>query len=97
MWETAPKLAYAKANRVYVEEYRKTLKATLMKESGVESIGAQEREAYAHEAYKNHLQALKEAVQEEEMLRWRMVTDQASVDVWRSTEASNRAMDKGTQ
>lgn len=96
MWENAPKLAQAKANRVYMEEYRKTLKATLMKESGVESVGAQEREAYAHEAYRNHLEALKEAVQAEELLRWRMVTDQASVDVWRSTEASNRVMDKAT-
>jgi hypothetical protein len=96
MWETAPKLAQAKANRVYLEEYRKTLKAQLMKACGADAIGAQEREAYAHPDYEAHLQALREAVQIEETLRWRMVTDQASVDVWRSQEASGRAMDRGT-
>ena len=94
MWENAPKLAQAKANRVYMEEYRKTLKAQLMKSCGLEAIGAQEREAYASPEYVAHLEALKEAVQAEEQLRWRMVTDQASVDVWRSQESSNRAMDR---
>lgn len=94
MWENAPKLAQAKANRVYMEEFRKTLKAQLMKSCGVDAIGAQEREAYAHPDYASHLDALKTAVETEELLRWRMVTDQASVEVWRSQEASNRAIDK---
>jgi hypothetical protein len=97
MWENAPRLAEAKANRIYCEEFRKTLKAQLMKSSGLEAIGAQEREAYAHPDYAAHLEALKEAVQIEETLRWRMVTDQASVEVWRSMESSARLMDRGTQ
>lgn len=97
MWSNAPKLAQAKANRVYIEEMRKTLKATLMKGCGLDAIGAQEREAYAHADYVKHLEALKEAVQAEELLRWRMVTDQASVDVWRSQNASNRAIDRAAQ
>lgn len=94
MWENAPKLAQAKANRVYMEEYRKTLKAQLMKACGLDAIGAQEREAYADEKYVAHLEALKDAIAAEEVLRWRMVADQASVEVWRSQEASNRAMDR---
>ncbi len=94
MWENAPKLAQAKANRVYMEEFRKTLKAKLMKSSGTEAIGAQEREAYAHPDYVAHLEALKQATEAEEVLKWRMVTDQASVEVWRSQEASNRAIDR---
>lgn len=97
MWDNAPLLAQAKADRVYMEEFRKTLKAQLMKACGLEAIGAQEREAYAHPDYQAHLEALKEAVRAEEVLRWRMTTDQASVEVWRSTEASNRAMDRGTR
>ena len=96
MWDGASKLAEAKANRIYLEEYRKTLKAQLMKSCGVEAIGAQEREAYAHADYAAHLTALQEAVQIEETLRWRMVTDQTSVEVWRSQNASNRAMDRST-
>ena len=96
MWETAPKLAQAKANRVYMEEYRKTLKATLMKESPAKSMAEQERDAYLDDAYIQHLQGLKEAIEAEEVLRWRMVTDQASVEVWRSMESSARMMDRGT-
>jgi hypothetical protein len=94
IWDNAPKLAQAKADRVYMEEFRKTLKAQLMKSSSVESIGAQEREAYSHPDYVKHLDGLREAVRNEELLRWRMVADQASVEVWRSKEASARAMDK---
>lgn len=94
MWENAPKLAKAKAERIYLEEFRKTLKAKLMKECGLDAIGAQEREAYSHPTYVTHLEGLREAVQAEELLRWRMVADQASVEVWRSQEASNRAMDR---
>ena len=97
MWETAPKLAKAKALRVALEEGRKSLKAVLMKSSGVEAIGAQERDAYAHEDYKAHLDKLSKAVEEEEVMRLRFVTDQASVEVWRSQESSNRAMDRGTR
>ena len=97
IWKMAPRYAQAKANRIYIEEYRRTLKAQLMKTSGVDAIGAQEREAYAHESYAGNLLALKEAVEEEETLRWRLVAAQAAIDVWRSTEASNRNMDRATR
>lgn len=96
MWENAPKLAKAKAERVYLEEYRKTLKSLLMKQSGAKSIAEQERDAYSHDTYITHLRGMQAAVEAEEILRWRMVTDQASVEVWRSQEASNRAMDRAT-
>lgn len=96
MWDNAPKLAKAKAERVYLEEYRKTLKALLMKRCGESNVNAQEREAYAHADYVKHLSGLKEAVQAEEPLRWRTVADQASVEVWRSQEASNRAIDRAS-
>ena len=94
MRDNARPLAQAKANRVYLEEYRKTLKAKLMKTSGTEAIGAQEREAYAHPDYEAHLKGLQSAVAAEEELRWKMVAAQAKVDVWRSLNASNRALDR---
>lgn len=97
IWDNAPKLAQAKANRVYMEEYRKTLKAQLMRACGLEAIGAQEREAYAHADYVGHLAALKEAVRQEEMMRWRMIADQSSVEVWRSLESSNRMIDRAAK
>jgi hypothetical protein len=94
MWKTAPKLAKAKAERVYMEEYRKSLKAILMKASGKGSSAAQEVEAYAHSDYIKHLAGLQAAVEAEETLRWQMVTLDAAVSVWRSQEASNRAIDR---
>lgn len=89
-----PKYARAKATRVYLEEFRKTLKALKMKDSGESSVNAQEREAYAHSDYVSHLAAIRVAVEEEESLRWKLVAAQAAIETWRSQEASNRAMDR---
>ena len=95
MHDTGPKLAKARAERCYMEEYRKSLKALLMREHTDKPVAAQEREAYAADTYLTHLKALALAVEQEETLRWRMVTAQTSVEIWRSQEASNRAMDRG--
>jgi hypothetical protein len=89
-------LAQAKANRVYLEEYRKSLKAILMKRSSETSVAAQEREAYSHPEYLAHLEAIKAAVEDEEKARWGIVAAEARVDVWRSQEASNRRVDRAT-
>lgn len=94
MHDAGPKLAAAKAERVYLEEYRKTLKALLMKASNQSSAALQEREAYADQQYQQHLSALRIAVEKEEALRWRMVVAQTAVEIWRSQEASNRSMDR---
>jgi hypothetical protein len=95
--KNAKKFAAAKADRIYLEEYRKSLKAILMKSSREETIGGQERDAYAHEEYLKLLQGLRAAVQIEEKLRWDLVAAQARVEVWRSQEASNRLIDRSTQ
>jgi hypothetical protein len=89
----------AKSNRVYADELRKTIKAELMVEAlqmGMEAVNAQERYAYSHPRYKAHLLAIKEAYEEEERLRWQLIAAQERVGVWRSQEASNRAVDKAT-
>jgi hypothetical protein len=97
MWKTAPLLAKAKSERIYLEEYRKSLKAILMKACGKSTAAAQETEAYADTTYIQHLGALRTAVEEEETLRWRMVASEAAIEVWRSTEASNRVIDRSTK
>jgi len=94
MWKLAPQYAEAKANRIHLEEFTRTLKATLMKASGVDAIGAQEREAYAHPDYRTHLDGLRAAVEAEETLRWRLVASQTAVDIWRSQNAANRMIDR---
>lgn len=97
MLKTAPEYAKAKAERVYLEEFRKSKKAILMQNHAEQSIGAQEREAYAHPEYLTLLLALRAAVEAEETWRWKLVAAQARVEVWRSQEASNRAQDRVTQ
>ena len=90
------KFAKAKAERVYLEEYRKSLKAILMKRTIETSVAAQEREAYAHEEYVQLLQGLREAVEAEEKLRWDLIGAQARVEIWRTEQANNRAEGRAT-
>ena len=94
--DNGKKFAQAKADRIYLEEYRKSLKAILMKRSGENAVNAQEREAYAHPEYQELLKGLREAVETEETLRWQMVAAEARVEVWRSQEATKRMEYKGT-
>lgn len=90
------KFGEAKGKRIYMEEYRKSLKAMIMKRSLETSVNAQEREAYSHPEYVEHLRALQEAVEIEEELRWRLIAAQARIEVWRSLEATNRAEGRAT-
>ena len=92
------KYAEAKAQRIYIEEYRKSQKAMLMKQALAEerakSSAAAEMEAYADPAYVELLKGLQAATEKEESLRWGLISAQAKIDVWRSIEASNRTFDK---
>ena len=91
------KFAKAKAERVYIEEFRKSKKALLMKSCGQSAIAAQERDAYADPEYLALLDGLKAAVEIEEKLRWDLIAAQARVEIWRTESANNRATDRATQ
>lgn len=98
--EKAPAYGEAKAQRVYLEEYRKTKKAMLMKEAlklGVEAANAQEREAYADPAYHQVLKGLAVAIEAEETLKWEMESARLEIEIWRSREATNRTQDRAHQ
>jgi len=88
--------AKAKAERTYIEEYRKSLKSILMKRSMETAIGAQEREAYAHPEYVQLLDGLKEAVLIEERLKWDITAATLRVEIWRTEQANNRAEGRAT-
>jgi hypothetical protein len=92
----ARQFADAKAQRVYLEEFRKSKKALLMKQSIEPALGAQERDAYAHAEYVELLKGLKEAVAIEEKLRWDLIAAQARVDIWRTEQANLRLEGKAT-
>ena len=89
-------LAQAKATRIYLEEFRKSKKALLMKQSSESAVNAQERDAYSHPEYLQLLNDLRTAIEDEERLKWLMVAAEARVEVWRSQEASNRAEYRAT-
>lgn len=92
--DEAPAYAKAKSERIYLEEFRKSKKALLMRAAelaGHKTGAAQEREAYAHSEYLVVLEGLKAAVEEEETLRWRIVAAQAKIEAWRTIEANRRS------
>jgi hypothetical protein len=96
----APAYGEAKAQRVYLEEYRKTKKAMLMKEAlklGVEAANAQEREAYADPAYHQVLKGLAVAIEAEETLKWEMESARLDIEIFRTREATNRMQDRSHQ
>jgi hypothetical protein len=98
--DKAPAYGEAKAQRVYLEEYRKTKKAMLMKDAlklGVEAANAQEREAYADPAYHQVLKGLAVAIEAEETLKWEMESARLEIEIFRTREATNRMQDRAHQ
>lgn len=92
--DNAPAYANAKAQRVYLENFRKSKKALLMRDAevrGHKTAVIQEREAYSNPAYIEVLEALQAATAEEERLRWLMVAAEAKVEAWRTIQATKRA------
>lgn len=92
----APLFAKAKAERNYIEQYRKSLKAILMKRSMESAIGAQEREAYAHPEMLELIKGLQAAVEIEEKLKWDITAAEMRVEIWRTEQANNRAEGRAT-
>ena len=98
--DKAPAYGEAKAQRVYLDEFRKSKKALLMKnalEMGYEAANAQEREAYADPAYLQLLKGLAAAIEKEETLRWEIEAARLDVEIFRTREATNRLQDRAHQ
>ena len=95
--DTAPLYAKAKADRMYLEEFRKSRKAQLQSQAGTEVIGKQESFAYAHPDYIAILEGIRQAVEIEEKYRWLMTAAQAKIECWRTEQYSARMELKATQ
>lgn len=89
--------AQAKANRVFLEQFRKTKKAQLMNQSSAKTAVDREAYAYAHPEYIEVLEGLKVAVEIEEDLKFKLIAAQLRVDVYRTQSANNRMTDRATQ
>ena len=98
--KTAPIYAKAKAERVYIEHFRKSKKAMLMKDAEVEGAktsAAQETIAYADPAYLELLVALRDATYTEEKTRWKLLAAQARIEIFRTDSANNRNQDRAVR
>jgi hypothetical protein len=98
--DKAPAYGEAKAQRVYLEEFKRTKRALLMKDAlklGIEAANAQEREAYADPSYVQLLKGLALAIEAEETLKWEIEAARLDIEVWRTREATNRMQDRSHQ
>lgn len=92
--DNAQRFGQAKADRMYIEEFRKSKKAILMGQCNAKSAVDREQYAYSHPEYLSLLDGLKAAVEVEERVKWEMTAAQLRIEVWRSQEASNRGQDR---
>lgn len=92
--QLADRYAPARASRGYLEDYKKSCLAILMKEAegkGHKAVSAQEREAYAHATYQKLIADLQIAVQEEEKIRYHLKAVELEIEIFRTKSANERA------
>lgn len=85
----------AKADVVYLSEFKKSKRALLMKEFEASNPGAtgvlQEREARSNPEYLELLQGLKAATEIEAQAKHKLDTLKLRIEVWRTRQATRRA------
>lgn len=92
--QLADRYAPARAARGYLEDYKKSCLAMLMKDAmtkGHSAVSAQEREAAAHPTYIKLLEDLREAVNEEEKVRYHLKAVELEIEIFRTKSANERA------
>ena len=88
--DTAEAAAESRAKRLYLEDYSRVLRATIMSEHLAEPVNAQERYAFSDVRFKNHLEGLKVAIFEDEKSRYLREAAAVKIEVWRSIQANER-------
>ena len=92
--DNARSIAQARAERLYMEQWIKTVKATLQNEQSGMSAAASDVVALASPRYLAALQAFKEAVETDEHNRFMVMAAEAKIEAWRSQESTRRAEGK---
>lgn len=88
--ENAEPAAVARAQRLHLEDYTKTVLAQCMNESTEKSVSAQEWDARTHPAFAEHMEGLKEARRLDELYRWKRDQAHAILECWRTYNANLR-------
>ena len=97
IYTNAPEYAKAKGQLAQLEAYKSSLKAIMMKKSNEQSLGGQEREAYASQEYQDLCGAIGTATEQAEALKWKITAATMRFDAWRTEQASNRNLEKMTR
>jgi hypothetical protein len=92
----ANKAAQARANRVYLEQFIRVVRAErqVQEQQAGASAAAAEAVALASDAYKQTLLAYKESVEADERMRFLCAAAEAKIEAWRSLEATRRAQER---
>jgi hypothetical protein len=88
--DSAPIYAKAKAERTYIENYLKVVKATEMANSDKKTLGDREIDAYMSMTYETQLQAMRQVVATEEELKYRMEAAKLRFEHWKVQQFNNR-------
>jgi hypothetical protein len=92
----APEYAKAKGQLAQLETYKSSLKAIMMKKSSEQSLGGQEREAYASQDYQDLCVAIGKATEDAEKLKWQLEAAKMRFQAWQTESANNRQLEKFT-
>lgn len=91
LFESAVESAKARADRAVLEQGLKRIKALEMQKVGG-AVSAQERDAYASEAYQTALDGLREAIFKDEKMRALRDAHAARIEAWRTQQATMRSV-----
>lgn len=90
-------LSEAEGNLAGLEGSKSSVKAIMMKKSGEQSLGGQEREAYASKEYQDHNQKIAETTKSRSLLKLEFAIAQMKFEAWRSEQATNRNIERLTR
>ena len=86
--------AIAAGNKIYGQEFRKSLKAMLMSEHNDKPLGVQERHAYSNQRYIDHLKKMREIEIQYESVRGERVWAERVIDVYKARTFAAKASAK---
>lgn len=92
--QTADEFADAQGERIYLDEFKKSKLAMLMKDAeraGHKTAAAQEREALANPEYIVLIEGLRDATKKAERMKWHLKIAELGVSVWQTGQANDRA------
>ena len=92
----APEFARAKGQLAELEAFRHSLRSIMMKKSNEQSLGAQEREAYASQEYQDLCKAIGIATEETEKLKYQLEAAKMRFQAWQTESANNRQIERLT-